>query len=114
VVDPGNLRHYKVRKIQCWESVTFCCGSGSGSPDPYLSLMDPDPTPDSTSFFIDFKDAKKKNFIFFSYNFLTGTSSSIFNFLPKFFDKILFCRHYISLLNTSMRKGKDLEPDPYL
>jgi hypothetical protein len=26
--------------------------------------------------------------------------------------KILFCNHYFSPLNTSMRKGKD--PDPYL
>ncbi len=35
-----------------------------------------------------------------------------FNFLPKFCVKILFCTHYFSPLNTSMRKGKD--PDPYL
>ncbi len=28
--------------------------------------------------------------------------------------KILFYRHYFSPLNTSMRKGKDPEPDPYL
>ncbi len=28
-------------------------------PDPYLWLMDPDPDPDPTTFFIDFKDAKK-------------------------------------------------------
>ncbi len=34
----------------------------SGSPDPYLWLMDPDPTPDPTPFFSDFKDAKKKYF----------------------------------------------------
>jgi hypothetical protein len=44
---------------QCWGFVTFWCGSES--PDPYLLLMDPDPTP----FFIDFKDAKKTVFIFF-------------------------------------------------
>jgi hypothetical protein len=49
--------------IQCWGSVTLWCGSGS--PDSYLRLMDPDPlpdpdpTPDPTPFFIDFKDAKK-------------------------------------------------------
>jgi hypothetical protein len=46
---------------------TFWCGSGS--PDPYLWLMDPTP------FFIDFKDAKK-NFIFFSYNLPTTFISS--------------------------------------
>jgi hypothetical protein len=28
------------------------------------------------------------------------------------FVKILFCRHYFSLLNIFMRKGKDPEPDP--
>jgi hypothetical protein len=41
---------------QCWGSVTFWCGSGS--PDPFLWLMDPDPdpTPDPTTFFSDFKD----------------------------------------------------------
>ncbi len=49
--------------LQCWGSMTFWCGSGFGSPDPYLWLMDPDPT----IFFIYFKDAKK---IFFSYFFL--------------------------------------------
>jgi hypothetical protein len=53
--------------------------------------MDPEPTPDPTPFFIDFKDAKK---IFFSSYF------------------VLICRHYISPLNTFVRKGKD--PDPYL
>ncbi len=43
-----------------WGSVIFRCGSGS--PDPYLLLMDPnlDPTSDPTPFFGDFKDAKKK------------------------------------------------------
>jgi hypothetical protein len=35
---------------QCWGSVTFWCGSGS--PDPYLWLMDPDPDP--TPFFSGF------------------------------------------------------------
>jgi hypothetical protein len=57
-----SLRDYEFG-YQCWGSVIFLCGSGSGSPDPYLWLMDPDPTP----FFIDFKDAIKH---FFSYVFL--------------------------------------------
>ncbi len=46
-------------KNQCWGSVTFW--RGSGSPDPYLWLMDPNPTP----FFSDFKDAKKIFLYFF-------------------------------------------------
>jgi len=33
--------------------------NGSGSTDPYLWLTNPDPTPDQTPFFSDFKDAKK-------------------------------------------------------
>ncbi len=95
-----------IRDIRC----------GSGSADPYLRLMDPDPdtTPDPTSFFIDFKDTKK---IFFSYFFRTcqqthHLQSKKFNYLLKFCVKIIYCRRYYSPLNTSMRKGKD--PDPYL
>ncbi len=42
--------------------------------DPALAL-DPDPTPDPTPFFRDFKDAKEIFFsIFFSYNLPAGTS----------------------------------------
>jgi hypothetical protein len=53
---------------QCWESVTFCCGS----PDPYLGLMDPeldpDPTPDpSLLIFV----------ILFPYNIPADTLSSV-------------------------------------
>jgi hypothetical protein len=44
--------------------------------DPRLR-SDPDPTPDPTPFFSDFKDAKKIIFfIFFSYNLPAGTLSS--------------------------------------
>jgi hypothetical protein len=55
---------------QCWGSETFW--RGSGSPDPFLGLMDPDSdpdhTPDLTTFFNDFKDLIiKKILIFFSY-----------------------------------------------
>jgi hypothetical protein len=72
--------------------------------------LDPAPnsTPDPTTFFSDFLDAKKKIFIFFSYNLPTGTSSS------DFCVKILFFRHYFSPLNTFMRKGNDPDPDPDL
>jgi hypothetical protein len=74
-----------------------------------------DPTPDPTSFFSDFKDAKK--IIFFHIFFLTTYlwhiifSLKKFNFLHKFSVKILFCKHYFSPLNTFVRIGKD--PDPY-
>ncbi len=80
--------------------------------------LDPDPTPDPTPFFIDFQDAKKN--IFFKYFFRVTCSqahhlqSKKLNFLRKFCVKMLFCRHYFSLLNTFMRKGKDTDPDPYL
>ncbi len=87
-------------------------------PDQYLWLMDPDPvldpdpTPDPTFFFIDFKDATKK--IIFTHFFLIicpqvhHLQSKKCNFLLKFCVKlkVLFCRHYFSLLNTFMRKGK--------
>ncbi len=50
-----------VWNYQCWGSLTFWCGSGSG--DPYFRLMDPDssPTPDPIPFFSNFKDAKNYN-----------------------------------------------------
>jgi hypothetical protein len=73
---------------QCWGSVTFWRGSGTGSADPYLWLMDPDLTP----FFSDFKDAKKNYFYHF---FLQLTRRHIIfslkylNFLLKFCVKIL-------------------------
>ncbi len=52
---------------QCWGSVTFWCGSGS--PDPYLWLIDPDPvpdpTPDPTHFFINLRIIKIKKISYF-------------------------------------------------
>ncbi len=54
---------------QCCGSVTFWCGSGSGSEDPYLLLMDPDQNsdadpdmvadPDPPIFVIDLQEANK-------------------------------------------------------
>jgi hypothetical protein len=80
--------HETVPLNYSWVSVTFWCWSGS--PDPYLWLMDPkpDPTPDPTPFFIDFKDTKKK--IFFFIFFLISCwqalhlQSKKFNFLLNF------------------------------
>ncbi len=85
--------------------------------DRYLWLMvlnpDPDSTPDPTSFFIDFWGCKKK--YFFLHIFLI-TCLPAHNLQSKKFNcvKILFCMHHFSPLKTSMRKGKDSEPDPYL
>ncbi len=74
----------------------------------------PDPAPDPTPFFSDFKDAKKNFLVIFSYCLPSGTLFSVLKiyFLLKFCVIILFCKHYVSPLNTSMRKGKDPEPDP--
>ncbi len=93
----------EINASQCWGSVTFWCGSGS--PDLYLWLMDPDSTPDPTPFFIDFQDGK---FFFhnFSYNLPTGTSSS-FNFWLNFCVKILICRHFFSLLNKYIYEKRE-------
>jgi hypothetical protein len=91
---------------QCWGSVTFWCG---------LMDWDPNPTKDSNSFFIVFKDAKK----IFAYLFLKTYPHIVFSlknviFFQKFCVKDLFCKHYFSPRNTFMRKGKDPEPDPDL
>ncbi len=98
---------------QCWESVKFW--GGSVSMDPYLRLTDPDTDP--TPFFNDFRDAKKKIlFIFFSYNLPASTLSSVLKIYPifcyNFVLKNLLCKHYLSQLNTFMKKRKDLDPDP--
>ena len=80
---------FTVVESQCWGSVTF-----SGSADSYLWPMNPDPTPDPTTFFSDFKDEKKFSLHFF---LLTYPQYIIFslknsNFLLKFCVKILFCQ----------------------
>jgi hypothetical protein len=68
------------------------------------SVADPDPSPDPTPLFSDFKDANK--IIFFSYFFLLTKrqalylQSLIYCFKGKFCVKILFCQHYFSPLNT--------------
>jgi hypothetical protein len=43
---------------QCSGSMTFCCGSGSA--EPCLRLMDPDPDSDPAIFVIELQDASKK------------------------------------------------------
>ncbi len=76
---------------QCWEPWHF-------DADPHRWLMDPDPSPDPTPFFSNFKDAKN---YFLSYFFLITypqahyLRSWKFNFLQKFCIKILFCKHYL-------------------
>ncbi len=94
------------------------CWRGSGSADPYLWLMDPDPTPDPAPFFSDFKDERK--LIFSTFFPLTHSQahslSSVLKTkcLPKFCANILLCKHYFSPLNTFLRKGRIRIPEPYL
>jgi hypothetical protein len=72
--------------------------------------MDPDTdqTPGPSPFFIDFKDAKKN---FLSHCFLITCprahhlQSKKLIFLLKFCVEMIFCRRYISPLNTFMRSG---------
>jgi hypothetical protein len=40
--------------------MTFWCGSGTGSADPCLRLMDPDTDPDPSISILDLQDANKK------------------------------------------------------
>ncbi len=53
---------------QCCGSMTFWCGSGSGSADPCLWLLNPDPDPDPAIFVIDLQDANKKIFFIFIFS----------------------------------------------
>ncbi len=68
--------------------------------------MDPDPIPDPTPFFGDFKDAKKKKKFpyFFSFNFTAGTLSSVLKivFFAKICVKILHFASIISVRSTSL------------
>jgi hypothetical protein len=68
---------------QCSGSMKFWCGCGSGSADPCLWLIDPDPDsdPDSAIFVTDLQDANKKLIFtksFCAYNFFEGTFTSFF------------------------------------
>ncbi len=85
---------------KCWWYVSFWCGSGSS--DPYLWLMDPDPDPPlhPTPFFSDFKDA---NFfhIFFLQLQLT-LRHIVFSLTNLIFAKIL-CSHIFFASIISVR-----------
>jgi hypothetical protein len=85
-------------RIQIPASIILTNGFGSGS--------DPDPTTYLTSFYIDFKDAKK---ICQQAHHL---QSKKFIFLLKFCVYIFYLQALFTPLTTSMRKGKDPEPDP--
>ncbi len=70
-ITSSKLKNYTIIILsrQCRGSMTFWCGSGSGSTDPCLWLMDPDPA----IFVIDLQDACKKlifNTIFSAYYLL--------------------------------------------
>ncbi len=58
-----------------------------------------DPTPDPTSFFSDFKDAKKFSFHIFFYNLPAGTLSSVLKI--KFFAKMLSLNFILKALLQS-------------
>ncbi len=53
----SSLSHCRMYSKQCCGSMTFWCGSGSGSADPSLWLMDPDPDP--AIFVVNLQDANK-------------------------------------------------------
>ena len=78
--------------------MTFWCGSGSESPDSYLLLMDPDPTP----FFSDF--------IFFSYKLPAGTLFSVLKI--KFFAKFVCQNFILQALCQSARHLYEKREDP--
>jgi hypothetical protein len=63
-------------KNQCYGSMKFWYGSGSGSADPYLRLMVPDADPDTDPaiFVSDLQDVNKKFFILL----FEGTFTSFF------------------------------------
>ncbi len=75
----GNSMYYT---SQCGGSMTFWCGSGSGSADPCLWLIDPDPDSDSDPaiVIIDLQDANKKLILikFFCILLFEGTFTSFF------------------------------------
>jgi hypothetical protein len=58
--DPPQFKQVRSGAGQCCGSMTFWCGSGSGSADPCLSLMDPVVDSDPAIFVIDLQDANKK------------------------------------------------------
>ncbi len=75
--------------------------------------MDPDPNPDPTPFFSDFKDGKQCFcFTFFLITYSTCRHIIVCLIKFKFLLKNFLYKHYFIPLNTLMRKGKD--PDPYL
>jgi len=79
----GNVFIFDKHEISVADKkVIFWYGSGSGSADPCLYLMDPDPDsdPDSAIFVIDPQDANKKLILkkFFCLSLSEGTFTSFF------------------------------------
>jgi hypothetical protein len=60
--------------------MTFWCGSGSGSKDPCIWLMDPDADPDPAIFMNDLQDSNKKTIkkLFFCIILFEGTVTKFF------------------------------------
>ncbi len=89
-------------KKQCWGSVTFWCGSA----DLYLQLQ----IWHLSS--VTFNDAKNWHYFLIAYpqaHYLQSSVFIIFHFifLREFSCKILFYKHYFSLLKFFIRNGKD-------
>jgi hypothetical protein len=130
------IRELLVRiRIRIPRSVFLTKGSGSGSESGSNSGSNPDPTPDRIRIESGSNSGSNPDRIriqlriqllsslilrmqkkyLFSYFFLITCPQAHhlqfkkFNFLLKFCNKILVCKHYFS---TFMRKGRD--PDPYL
>ncbi len=93
--------------LQCCGSMTFWSGSGSGSADPCLWLMDPDPA----FFVIDLQDASKKlifNTIFFCLLLFKGKFTSFFKIKCQKESQIKV------FLTIFAWWYKDPDPDPYI
>ncbi len=69
-----------ISRNQCSGSMAFWCGSGSGSTDPCLRLLNPDADPDPAIFVIDTQEANKKLIFmgFFCLLLFEGTFTSFF------------------------------------
>jgi hypothetical protein len=102
-------------KNQCCGSMTFWWGSGSGSADPYLWLMDlyPESDPDPAIFITDLQDANKKLILkkLFCILLFEGTFTSFFkNKKVKKKSQSQGFSYYFCLMQGSRRIW--IRPDP--
>ncbi len=93
-------------RVYMWHHKQQCCGSmkfwlGSGSADPFLWLMVPDPDLDPAIFVSNLQDAKikKKNFLFIVY------------FFSYYFWKVHFSYYFCSMIEGSGSKKFISDPE---